>query len=231
MSSSGNLPANNSSSLSSDPSSNTSSLQQPPSSSSSNTFPTSYNPPSHQNSNDSLLPPLLPLSAQNSASRFNSFALPAYRNPHSASSSAAPQHHSSLTPSAPSPASSTHQNISSTNLPHNPFSNSSVAESSSQHLSHSSTTSYLPHQQQQQPSHLLSTTSTTTSSAFSGSAAKTAGGGGGSGSAGSGVPNLSLGQIHLLIATINDRNYETKRKEILKVGACCLSVPAESVVR
>lgn len=47
---------------------------------------------------------------------------------------------------------------------------------------------------------------------------KTAGGGGGSGSAGSGVPNLSLGQIHLLIATINDRNYETKLKEILRVS-------------
>lgn len=146
-----------------------------------------------------------PPSTSNSAntSRFNSFSLPAYRNLHSGASDVAAQ--------------------SSSSLAHNPFSassNPSVADQSSRHHSLSSTPSnYQQQQQQHNTSRLLSSTSTTpSSSSFAGSAAKPAGGGGGSGSSGSGVPNLSLGQIHLLIATINERNYETKLKEIQRVS-------------
>ena len=151
--------------------------------------------------------------------RFNSFALPRY--PHSAGP---------LDTAAPTSSAS-----SSFAFAHPPFSassNPSVAEPSSRHLSISSTASlYHPQQQQQPPSSQLLHPSSTTpsSSSFAGSAVQTAGGGGGSGSAGSGIPNLSLGQIHLLIVTINDRNYDTKWKEIQRVRSICIplaSLPA-----
>jgi hypothetical protein len=184
------------------PSAQNSSLPNTSSDSSSNipsSFPTAHAYPL-PHSDDSALP-------SPSTSRFNSFALPPYRNPHSGTSDVPVPSSSSL----------------SSSFAHTPFSqlpNPSVAEPTPRHLSTSSTASnYHPPQQQLPSSQLLPSTSTTpSSSSFVGSAAKTAGGGGGSGSAGSGVPNLSLGQIHLLIATINDRNYETKRKEIQRVS-------------
>jgi hypothetical protein len=143
-----------------------------------------------------------PTEPPSAGSRFNSFALPQYRNPHSG---------------GPDTPVSTPQNQ------FNPFSLSTpnVAESSLRHLSASSSTAAPHHLQQHSSSQPLPPKPLTpSSSSFVGSTAKTAGGGGGGGSSseGSGVPNLSLGQIHLLIATINDRNYETKRKEIQRVS-------------
>lgn len=138
-------------------------------------------------------------STTSSTTRFNSFSLPPYRNTHPATDSP--------NPTATHPA-----------FAHNPFAapNPNLADSDSRLQPGSTSSTY--QQQQQAPSQLLSSSNITSSSSTpSGSAAKTAGGGGGSGSAGSGVQNLSLGQIHLLIATINDRNYETKRKEIQRV--------------
>lgn len=183
------------------PSNNTSNSSFPPPpghvGSSSSTHTPSYAYPPQPTSTDHQP------STTSSTARFNSFALPPYRSSLPATDSP----HSSATHAA---------------FPHNPFhaSNPTLSDSDSRlHLS-----STLPvHQQQQQQtsSQLLSSSNITPSSSTpSGSAAKTAGGGGGSGSAGSGpagVSNLSLGQIHLLIATINERNYETKRKEILRV--------------
>ncbi|KAL7272945.1 CCR4-NOT core subunit cdc39 [Rhizina undulata] len=81
-----------------------------------------------------------------------------------------------------------------------------------------------PQQQQQQlSSQLLSSPYSTTPSSnpFSGSAAKPAGGGGSSssGSAGSsGLNSLAIAQLHLLITTLTDRNYEARRKEIRKLA-------------
>ncbi|KAI5788467.1 CCR4-Not complex component, Not1-domain-containing protein [Geopyxis carbonaria] len=165
--------------------------------------------PNNKNSSTPSSTNTFPFSNQNpsisetssSASRFNSFSLPYRSNPHTGASETV----------GPPPSSAA--------FVHNPFTNPTVAEPASRHHSISSTASNIYPQQQQSSSQLLSSSSTTpSSSSFTGSAAKTAGGGGGgSSSAGSGVPNLSLGQIHLLIATINDRNYETKRKEIQRI--------------
>jgi len=193
-------------------------------------------PLSLSSSNPSTSPTTTDAATPNTV-RFNSFALPAYRSTHPASSDLPSSAATAATPSS---------------LPHKP-SITSVAEPNSRHLSTTPSSSITQphhhqqqiqqqqhhlhhlhhhhnhhhhHQQLQQPQPLLPATSTTTSpGSFPGSAAKTAGGGGGGGSVGSGVPNLSLGQIHLLIATINDRNYETKRREIQRVSTALNQPP------
>lgn len=149
----------------------------------------------------------LPASDPTLSSRFNSFSLPGYRNQHGfpdtlpAGSSVAP-------PSTVLATQSLHASF------------QQVSEPESRHHSISSGPSvYTSHQPPQQPQQqrapqLLSTASITTSSGSHVGSAEPTGGGGGSGGAGL---SLSLGQVHLLLATTNERNYEVKRNEILKV--------------